>query len=107
MAVAYHGVDPGQGGDFFGRALRITAGDQDACGWVFPMDFAQEGAGRTIRLRGHAASIGNDYIGPGWTGSRPQPALAQLGAYDFAVCAAGPASEVLNMVFCHVASLIK
>jgi hypothetical protein len=33
--------------------------------------------------------------------------MAQLGAYDFAVSPAGSTSEVLNVVFCHVASLIN
>jgi hypothetical protein len=31
--------------------------------------------------------------------------MAQLGAYDLAVSPAGTASKVLNVVFCHVASL--
>jgi hypothetical protein len=31
--------------------------------------------------------------------------MTQIGAYDFAVCPAGPASEVLNVIFCHVISL--
>ena len=106
MAVADDGVDSGQSGDFLRRALGVAAGDQDACGWIFPMDSAQKGAGSAVRLRGHAAGVGNDHIGPVWTGSRAQAALAQLGAYDFAVGPAGPASEVLNVVFCHVASLI-
>ena len=33
-------------------------------------------------------------------------AMAQLGAYDFAIRPAGSTSEVLNVVFCHVASVI-
>jgi hypothetical protein len=33
--------------------------------------------------------------------------MAQLGAYDFAIRPAGSTSEVLNVVFCHVASLIN
>jgi hypothetical protein len=33
--------------------------------------------------------------------------MAQIGADDFAVCPAGPTSEVLNVVFCHVVSLIN
>jgi hypothetical protein len=71
------------------------------------MDFAQKGTGRAIGLRGHTARVGDDYIGPFGAGSRAQAAVAQLGAYDFAVRLAGPTSEVLNVVFCHVASLIN
>ncbi len=107
MAVADDGVDSGQSGNLLRRPLGVTAGNQDACGRIFPMHFAQEGAGSAIRLRGHAASVSNDHIGPGWTGSRVQAALAQFGADHFAVGPAGPAPEVLNVVFCHVASLIK
>ena len=71
------------------------------------MDMAQTGAGGAIRERGHPARVGNDYIGLGW-GSRRRdvrPAVAQpLGAYDSRhVRLAGPASEVLNVIFCHVA----
>src|ERR1700733_1230438 len=107
MAVADDRVHTGQGSDFLRRALSITTGDQDACRWILAMDFAQKGAGGAIRVRGHTASVGNDYIGVGWAGSGTQAAVAQLGAYDFAVRLAGPTSEVLNVVFCHVASLIK
>jgi hypothetical protein len=107
MTVADHRVHAGQGGDLLRCALSVTTGDQDACGWIFPMDSAQKGAGSAIRLRGHTASVGDDDIGPGGAGSRAQAAVAQLGAYDFAVRPAGPTSEVLNVVFCHVASLIN
>ena len=107
MAVADHGVDAGQGGELVRRPLRIAAGDQDAGGGVFPADAAQEGAGSAVCLGGHAAGIGNDYIGPGRAQSRAEAALPQFGAYDFAVRPAGPAPEVLNVVFCHVVSLIN
>jgi hypothetical protein len=107
MTVADHRVHAGQGGDLLRCTLRVTTGDQDARRWIFPVDFAQKGAGGAIRLRGDTTGVGDDYIGPAGTGSRAQAAVAQLGAYDFAVRAAGPTSEVLNVVFCHVASLIN
>ena len=107
MAVADHGVDAGQRGDLLRHSLRITSGNQDAGGGVLPAHAAQKGAGRAVRLRSHAAGIGNDYIGPGGAQGRAQAAMAQLGAYDLAISPAGTASEVLNVVFCHVASLIN
>ncbi len=107
MAVADHGVDAGQRGHLLRRPLRITAGDQDARSGIFPVHSAQEGAGGAVRLRGHTAGVGDDHVGLAGTGSRGQAAMAQLGAYDFAVRPAGPTSEVLNVVFCHVASLIN
>ena len=107
MAVADHGVDAGQRGHLLRRPLRITAGDQDARSGIFAVRAAQEGAGGAVRLRRHTAGVGYDDVGLAKTGSRGQPAMAQLSAYDFAVRPAGATSEVLNVVFCHVASLIN
>ncbi len=107
MAVADHGVDAGQRGELVRRPLRIAAGDQDARGGVFPPHAAQEGAGGAVRLGGHAAGIGNDYVGLGRAQSRAEAAMPQFGAYHLAVRPAGPAPEVLNVVFCHVVSLIN
>jgi hypothetical protein len=107
MTVADDRVHTGQYSNLLRGALGIAAGDEDACGWIFAMDFAQKGARSAIRVRGHTASVGNDYIGLGGVGSGVQAAPAQIGAYAFAVRPAGPTSEVLNVVFCHVASLIK
>jgi len=47
------------------------------------------------------------YVGTGRVESRMQAATTQLGTYDLAVSPAGTAPEVLNVVFCHVVSLIN
>ena len=107
MAVTDHGVDAGQRGNLLRRPLRIASGDQDAGGGVLPPHAAQKGPGRAVRLCGHAAGIGNDHIGPGGGQGRTQAALPQFRAYDLAVSPAGTAPEVLNVVFCHVVSLIN
>ena len=102
MAVADDCMDSGQRSQFLRRALRITSGDQDACRGIFPVHFAQEGACRAVRLRGHAAGVGHNHVSLGGGFSRGQSPLAQVGTDDFAVCPAGPTSKVLNVVFCHV-----
>ena len=107
MAVADHGVDAGQRGDLLRRPLRVAAGDQDARSGIFPAHAAQEGAGGAVGLCGDTAGIGDDHVGPGGAQSRAQAAMAQLRADDLAVGPAGTASEVLNVVFCHVVSLIN
>jgi hypothetical protein len=107
MTVADYRVDAGQRRDLLGRPLSVATGDKDARGGVFAVHSAHEGTGGAIRLRGHTAGVGDDHIGPAGAQSRGQPAMAQLGAYDFAIRPAGSTSEVLNVVFCHVASLIK
>jgi len=66
---------------------------------------AQKGAGRTVRLCGYTASVGNNYVGTGRVESRVQAATTQLGTYDLAVSPAGAASKVLDVVFCRLASL--
>ena len=37
MTIADHGMDAGQRGDLLRRALRVTSGDQDARGGIFPV----------------------------------------------------------------------
>jgi hypothetical protein len=66
---------------------------------------AQKGSGGAVRLGRNTAGVGDNDIGLGWAQRRAQAAMAQLGAYDFAVRPAGTASKVLNVIFCHVASL--
>ena len=107
MAVADHRVNAGQCGDLLRRPLRVTSGDQDARGGILPVRAAQEGAGCAVRLRSHTAGVGDDHIGLVGAQSWGEAAMAQFSTYDFAVRPAGATSEVLNVVFCHVASLIN
>jgi hypothetical protein len=107
MAVADYGMHSGQRRQFLRRALRITPCDQDARGGIFPVHFAQERARSAVRLRGHATGVGHNHVSLGGASSRGQAAMAQIGTDDFAISAAGPTSEVLNVVFCHVVSLIN
>ena len=106
MTVADHGRDPGQRGDLLRRPLSVTPRNQDARGRILPVHSAQESAGGAVRLRGHTAGVGDDHVCLAGIDCRGQAGMSQLGANDFAVRPAGPTSEVLNVVFCHVASVI-
>ena len=64
MTIADDRVDAGQRGDLLRRALGVTSGDQDACGWIFAVHSPQEGAGGAIRLGSHTAGVGDDHVGP-------------------------------------------
>src|SRR3984957_6217342 len=102
MAVADHGLNTGQGSNLLRRALGVTSGNQDAGARILPVYAAQVGPGGAVCLRSHRTSIDNDYLGAFSTRSRAQPVIPQLGANDLSVSPAGTASEVLDMVSCHI-----
>ena len=37
MRIAYHPVDPGEYGEFFGRTLGVASGDKNARRWILAM----------------------------------------------------------------------
>ena len=104
MAVADDGVDSGQSGNFLRRALGVAAGDQDACGWILPMDSRRKAravlsaCAVTLQVLAKATSARLDWklVKPRWRNSAlmisPSARLARH-------------PKVLNVVFCHVASL--
>jgi hypothetical protein len=83
--------------------LGVTTSDQDARRWILPVHTAQEGTGGTVGLSGHTAGVGDDHVGSTGAGRRVHAAMPQLSADHLAVGPAGPAAEVLYVVFCHVA----
>ena len=105
VAVAQNRMDPGESRHLLRRALRIATRHQDAGRWVLAMQAAQKGASSPIGLRGNAAGIYHHYIGQGRIRGWRQTAVAQLRADGFPIRLVGAASEVRNVVFCHVASL--
>jgi len=102
VAVADDGVDFGEGGQLLGSALGVAAGDDDAGVGVVAMDAAHESAGLAVGFRGDATGIYNDNIGCGRAVGRVQAAMAQVGGNGLTVRAAGAASKVFNVIFCHV-----
>ena len=103
MTVADNGIDSGQGGEFFRSALGIATGDDDPGIRISAADAADPGARLAIGFSGYAAGIDdNNSCGIGIGGGR-ESLVAQGGSDGFAVGAACPASEVFNVIFCHVA----
>lgn len=65
VAVSDDGGDPLDGGEFFGGALRVTAGGDDAGCRVEAMRAADVSACFAIGFGGDAASVDDDHIGLG------------------------------------------
>jgi len=66
------------------------------------MDATDEGARATVGVGGDAAGVYYDNTCSSEAFSRVEAALAQSRRNRLAVGTAGAASEVLDMVFCHV-----
>lgn len=101
MAVADDGVDALQCGDFRGRALRITACNNDFGGWIPTPCAPNKGAGGTIRFRCNATGVYNDELGGVESCSLRESAVAQSGGNGFTIRTARAASKVLNVVCFH------
>ncbi len=63
VAVADDGINSGQRGDFFRRALRIAAGHHDAGPGVGPPHPANVGACIAVGFRGYRAGVHHHHIG--------------------------------------------
>lgn len=100
MAVADHRRYPVQAGEFFGGALGVAAGDQDAGFGVEPVGAADEGAGGAVGFGGDAAGIHNDQVGGGGA-LLIKAGQTQAVADGFAIGARSPASEMFDMIVRH------
>jgi hypothetical protein len=65
---------------------------------------ADEGTGRAVGFRGHAAGIHDDYIGGGGM-AFVEPRGTQTAAERLAIGSRRPASEVFHVEFRHASSL--
>jgi hypothetical protein len=86
----------GEGGKFFGCALRVTAGDDDAGLRIEAMSAANEGAGGAVGLGGDAAGIDDYQIGGGGAVVDEAGGLEMVGNC-FAIGASGATAEVLDV----------
>ena len=101
MGVAYNKGYSGEGGDFFGGALGVAAGDYDLAGRVFAMDAADGGASVLIGCAGDGAGIENDEFGLFRRRCAMQSAIAELAFQGRAVGLSGAATEVFNVETGH------
>ena len=63
VGIADHEGDAGEGGNFFRRALGVTAGNDDARGGIGGMDFADGVAGLGIGRSSDGAGVEHDHVG--------------------------------------------
>ena len=105
MAIADDSVHALERGDLSRRALRVTARHHDRSRWVLAPHPAEKGAGRALGLSGHAAGIDHHHIRRRGSAGSDKTAMAQLSVNGFTIGPICAASEVLNVIFCHVVSL--
>ena len=97
VAVADHGGDAGQGGDFLRRSLGIAAGDDDAGLGIGSTDAADVGAGVAVGLGGDGAGVHHDHIGVPQVGGGERVQAVEAGGDGVSVGLAGAASEIFHM----------
>ena len=107
MAVADNGTHALKSGDFMRGTLRVTASNNDLGLRIQAANAANKGAGAAVGLRRNAASIQNDEICRIRCCRLGQATVAQSGGDGLAVRAAGPASEVLNVICFHIIESIN
>ena len=97
MRVADDEGDAGQGRDFFGSALRVAAGDNDAHGGIGSMDFADGVTGLRIGSGGDRAGIEHDDVRDVRLRCGNATLIAQLAFDGRAVGLRGAAAELFDV----------
>jgi hypothetical protein len=105
MAVADYGGNTSHSSQFVRSALRITARDHDSCIRIYAMSAPDKCTGGAVCLRRHAARIHDDHIGLRRM-ALGKSGRAQAATYRFAIGARRSASEVLDVKFRHIYSLL-
>ncbi len=100
MRVADHPLHTGEGREFFGRALRITAGDQDLRLGIGALYAAHGGAGIGIGRGSHGAGIEHNKCGSGLACTEVAP-VEQRALDGGAVRLSGAATEIDNVECAH------
>jgi hypothetical protein len=105
VAVADDGGHSGHCGQFIRGALSIAAGDDNPGLRIEAMRAADKGACGAVGFGGYAAGIHDHYIGGGGR-SLDETGGAQTATDRFAIGAGGPASEMFDVKFRHISSLV-
>ena len=90
-----------EGRDFFGDALGITAGNEDARGRIGGVDFADGVASLGVSGRSDRAGVKNDHIGCGRIGRKTAALFAELPLDGGAISLGGAATELLDKKCAH------
>lgn len=96
VGVADNVRDAGESGEFFGSALGVTAGDDDARSGIAGVDFADGFAGLEVGRRGNGAGIHDDVVGGIRRPDRSAAAFEKLAFDGGAVSLRGAAAELLD-----------
>src|SRR5882762_9613691 len=96
VGIADDPGDTGERGQFFGSALGITAGDDDANGGVGGMKLANGVAGLGVGGGGDGAGVDDDDVGGGGRGSGSAATVEQLALQGGAVGLGGAATELFD-----------
>src|ERR1700674_311976 len=102
VGVADDQADAGEGGNLFGGALRVAAGDYDSRFRILPTYAADRGASILVRARGDCAGIHHHHGGLRGSGGAGRPALLELAFEGCAVSLSGATAEVFYVVSGHV-----
>src|SRR5271163_4652289 len=102
MAVANHDVNALERRDLFRSALSIAPGNDNPSLGTHPPNAPQISAGVAVGLSGNAASVENYNSCVGRIAGRRQSSAAQSGGDGLAIGTARAATEILNVIFCHV-----
>jgi len=96
VGIADYPGNTREGGDFFGSALGVAAGDVEACGGVGGVKLSNGVAGLGVSGGGHGAGVENQDVGKGGFGGRSAAAVEQLALDGGAVGLRGAATELLD-----------
>jgi len=101
MRISHHPFHAGHGGQFFGGALGIAAGYENARAGVFTMHAADGGAGIAIRLGRDGAGVEHNDIGLVAGFGFRETALGKLRFDGRAIGLSRTAAEILNVKAGH------
>jgi hypothetical protein len=107
MAVADNGVHSFEPRQFLGRALRVAASDNNPGQRIQTAHPANEGASGSVGLCRNTARVQHHELGRIEGCRWSKTLVAQPGGNCLSIRAAGPATEILNVVSFHIIESIN
>lgn len=89
--------DAGEGGDFFGSALSVAAGDENFCGGILRMNFADGVASLGVGRGSDSAGVDDDKFGVNRRNRRGTSAAEKLALDGSTVGLRGTAAELFDV----------
>ena len=105
VRISHHPCHPGQGGQFFRRALRVTSSDQNAATRIVPLQAPDRSARVLIRAFGYRASVEYDDLGVTRGAGAVHSTIEELAFQRGAVGLGGAATKILYVETCHASIL--